>query len=129
LINDFKEEEKAVILGAESFWEGVDIPGNDLKCVMIVKIPFPVPTDPIIEARSLNVEKQGKNPFMDYLLPIALLKITQGFGRLIRTVNDSGAVIILDSRIHTKRYGKEVIRSLPDTNISKSIDDIRPFVV
>jgi DNA polymerase-3 subunit epsilon/ATP-dependent DNA helicase DinG len=109
LVESFKAAEHAVLLGTRSFWEGVDIPGNDLTCVMITKLPFDVPSDPIIAARSETFE----SPFFEYNLPEAILKFRQGFGRLIRTQNDRGIVVILDRRVLTKSYGRSFIESLP----------------
>jgi ATP-dependent DNA helicase DinG len=97
------------LLGTRSFWEGVDIPGDNLTCVMITKLPFDVPSDPIISARSETFE----SPFFEYSLPEAILKFRQGFGRLIRTQSDRGIVVILDRRILTKSYGRSFIESLP----------------
>ncbi|MEK5394031.1 helicase C-terminal domain-containing protein [Margalitia sp. FSL K6-0131] len=128
MIKDFKELDRSVLFGAESFWEGVDIPGDDLMTVIICKIPFPVPSEPVAEARMEKLEREGKNPFYDYSLPIAILKIMQGFGRLIRRVTDSGAVIILDSRIKTKKYGQQIINSLPDVPISYDLEDFKKKV-
>lgn len=109
LVESFKASERAVLLGTRSFWEGVDIPGGDLTCVMIAKLPFDVPSDPIIAARSETFE----SPFFEYNLPEAILKFRQGFGRLIRTQTDRGVVVVLDRRILTKSYGRSFIESLP----------------
>ncbi len=111
IISRFSDEpEKCAILGTNSFWEGVDLAGNTLTCVIIQKLPFDPPDDPIIHARSLLFEK----PFEQYTLPRAILRFKQGFGRLIRSSNDTGAVIILDSRLVQKSYGREFIASLPE---------------
>ncbi|MFT9494888.1 MULTISPECIES: ATP-dependent DNA helicase [Bacillota] len=128
MIRDFKTEEKAVLFGAESFWEGVDIPGDDLVCVVIVKIPFPVPSEPIAEARMEKLKREGSDPFYNYSLPMAILKIMQGFGRLIRRVTDKGAVIILDSRTINSKYGSKIIDSLPDVPLSYEIKDIQKMI-
>jgi DNA polymerase-3 subunit epsilon/ATP-dependent DNA helicase DinG len=109
LLDNFKTTEKAVLLGTRSFWEGVDVPGEALSVVVIVKLPFDVPSDPIIAARSETFE----DPFNEYQLPEAILKFRQGFGRLIRTQSDRGVVVVLDQRILTKKYGKLFIDSLP----------------
>jgi ATP-dependent DNA helicase DinG len=124
LLQDFKEEKHAVLFGCESFWEGVDVPGDDLICVVIAKLPFPVPTDPITKARIEKIERTGKSSFEEYSLPFSILKLKQGFGRLIRTKDDKGAVVILDTRIHTKKYGKKVIESLPAAPFSNDLQDI-----
>ncbi|MEA4910035.1 MAG: DNA polymerase III subunit epsilon [Chloroflexi bacterium] len=109
LLETFKEADKAILLGTRAFWEGVDIPGAALSTLVIVKLPFDVPSDPIIAARSETFE----DPFNEYNLPEAILRFRQGFGRLIRTQSDRGVVAILDRRILTKRYGKSFIQSIP----------------
>lgn len=113
LLETFREAEKAVLLGTRSFWEGVDIPGEALSVLVIVKLPFEVPTEPIIAARSETFE----DPFTEYQLPEAILRFRQGFGRLIRTQSDRGVVAILDKRILTKRYGRAFLESLPACNV------------
>jgi DNA polymerase-3 subunit epsilon/ATP-dependent DNA helicase DinG len=113
LLENFREADKAVLLGTRSFWEGVDIPGEALSVLVIVKLPFDVPSDPIIAARSETFE----DAFNEYQLPEAILRFRQGFGRLIRTQSDRGIVAILDRRILTKRYGKLFIESLPACKI------------
>jgi len=113
LLRYFRKTERAVLFGTDSFWEGVDVSGEALRCVILVKLPFRVPSDPIFQARSELVEKSGGDPFMDYALPGAVVKFKQGFGRLIRHQNDRGVVVVLDSRLMTKGYGKIFLRSLP----------------
>ncbi len=110
LLESFRTSERAVLLGTRAFWEGVDIPGEALSVLVIVKLPFDVPSDPIIAARSETFE----DPFYEYSLPEAILRFRQGFGRLIRTQSDRGVVAILDRRILTKRYGRLFIDSLPE---------------
>jgi len=109
LLESFKSTDRAVLLGTRSFWEGVDVPGDSLSMVVLTKLPFDVPTDPIIAARSELYE----NPFNEYYLPETILKFRQGFGRLIRTASDRGVVAILDRRILTKQYGRLFLESLP----------------
>lgn len=109
LLESFKATERAVLLGTKSFWEGVDVPGDSLSIVMITKLPFDVPTDPLIAARSEMYE----DSFQEYYLPEAILKFRQGFGRLIRTASDRGVVAILDRRVLTKQYGRLFLESLP----------------
>ncbi|HIE24776.1 MAG TPA: DNA polymerase III subunit epsilon [Anaerolineales bacterium] len=109
LLESFKETDAAVLLGTRSFWEGVDIPGDDLSVVAIAKIPFGVPSDPLIAARSELYE----NAFHEYYLPEAILQFRQGFGRLIRSAQDRGVVVIFDRRVQTKQYGRLFIESLP----------------
>ncbi len=109
LLETFREADQAVLLGTRAFWEGVDIPGAALSVLVIVKLPFDVPSDPIVAARSETFE----DAFNEYSLPEAILRFRQGFGRLIRTQSDRGVVVLLDRRILTKRYGKTFIESLP----------------
>jgi DNA polymerase-3 subunit epsilon/ATP-dependent DNA helicase DinG len=109
LLESFKSSERAVLLGTRSFWEGVDIPGEALSVLVIVKLPFAVPSDPLVAARAETFE----DPFNEYHLPEAILRFRQGFGRLIRTQSDRGVVAILDRRVLTKAYGKLFIESLP----------------
>jgi DNA polymerase-3 subunit epsilon/ATP-dependent DNA helicase DinG len=113
LLENFRESKKAVLLGTRSFWEGVDIPGEALSVLVIVKLPFDVPSEPIIAARSETFE----DPFNEYNLPEAILRFRQGFGRLIRTQTDRGVVAILDRRVLTKKYGKLFIDSLPGCTV------------
>ncbi|MCK9247187.1 MAG: hypothetical protein M0P11_09595, partial [Anaerolineaceae bacterium] len=112
LLDTFKESPRAVLLGTRSFWEGVDVPGEALQVLVIAKLPFDVPSDPIVAARSESFE----DPFHQYMLPEAILRFRQGFGRLIRTQTDRGVVVILDKRILSKQYGRLFIESLPRCN-------------
>lgn len=115
LLQRFHADVSSVLLATDSFWEGVDAPGESLKLVIICRLPFSVPTDPVTQARMENVEKEGGNSFMHYSLPQAAMKLRQGFGRLMRRKSDRGVVVILDSRIVKKSYGKVLIDSLPET--------------
>ena len=114
LLTAFRQDKTSVLFGTDSFWEGVDVMGDALELVIISRLPFKVPNEPIIEARYEAIEKGGGNAFMDYAVPLAVLKFKQGFGRLIRHKTDRGAVVILDNRVVNKNYGKRFIRSLPD---------------
>ena len=113
LLNRFKNTERSVLFGTDSFWEGIDVVGDALRCVIIVKLPFKVPSDPLIQARSEAILSNGGDPFMHYSLPQAIVKFKQGFGRLIRNRRDRGCIVVLDHRIITKRYGKLFLNSLP----------------
>jgi DNA polymerase-3 subunit epsilon/ATP-dependent DNA helicase DinG len=109
LLDNFRDADKAVLLGTRSFWEGVDIPGQALSVLVIVKLPFDVPSDPIVAARSETFD----DPFSEYSIPEAILRFRQGFGRLIRTQSDRGVVVVLDRRIISKKYGELFRGSLP----------------
>ena len=113
LLESFRSNQRAILLGTRSFWEGVDIPGEALSVVVIAKLPFAVPTDPLVAARAETFE----DPFNEYHLPEAILRFRQGFGRLIRTQSDRGVVVILDRRVLTKAYGKSFIESLPQCTV------------
>jgi len=113
LLDEFRRDTTSVLFATDSFWEGVDVPGNALECVILPKLPFRVPTEPIHEARAEAIQASGGNPFMEYSVPLAVIKFRQGFGRLIRRRTDWGAVVILDKRLVTKYYGKVFLESLP----------------
>lgn len=114
LLKRFRKDKTSVLFATDSFWEGVDVVGDALQLVIITKLPFKVPNEPIIEARYEAIEKRGGNPFMEYAVPLAVLKFKQGFGRLIRSKTDRGSVLIFDNRVVNKSYGKRFLRSLPD---------------
>ncbi|MCB1136282.1 MAG: DEAD/DEAH box helicase family protein [Chlamydiia bacterium] len=113
LLETFRTTQNAVLFGTDSFWEGVDVAGEALRSVIIVKLPFRVPTEPIVEARTESILAEGGQPFMDYSLPCAIMKFKQGFGRLIRHRKDRGCITCLDTRLLTKGYGKQFLNSLP----------------
>lgn len=119
LLKSFQRFQKSVLFGTNSFWEGVDVPGDALRAVVVVRLPFTSPDEPIFKAKSEMISREGINPFMHYALPEAVLRLRQGFGRLIRSKNDQGMFIVLDRRIETKSYGKEFLNALPKVKVSK----------
>jgi Rad3-related DNA helicase len=127
LLRRFREGERAVLFGLRSFWEGVDVAGEALSLVAIDKLPFDPPDDPVHEARVSRMKAAGENWFGDYVLPLAILRLKQGVGRLLRTKTDRGVLAILDSRLLTKGYGRQVIYALPPARRTLRIDDVRAF--
>ena len=124
LLESFKKDKTSVLFATDSFWEGIDVRGDALECVVLTRLPFKVPTEPIIEARAEAIEKAGGNAFYDFSLPTAVIKFKQGFGRLIRSRNDRGAVIIFDSRVVNKRYGHIFLNSLPEIRCIKDKKEV-----
>jgi len=113
------------LFGTDSFWAGVDVTGDALCSVIITKLPFRVPTEPVIEARSESIDAHGGNAFMEYTIPMAVLKFRQGFGRLIRSKSDFGMVAILDRRVIDKFYGKWFLQSLPESvQLTGNLDEL-----
>ncbi|WP_042355294.1 ATP-dependent DNA helicase DinG [Bacillus rubiinfantis] len=119
LLRNFKRYDKAILLGTSSFWEGVDIPGEDLSCLCIVRLPFSPPDEPLTEAKSKLILERGGNPFNEYALPEAVLRFKQGFGRLIRTNTDRGVIVVMDKRIVTTHYGSSFLNSIPPVTVKK----------
>lgn len=127
LLETFRTTRHAVLLGTSSFWEGVDVKGQALSCVIIDKLPFATPDDPVLKARMKKLQEQGRNPFMEYQLPEAVLTLKQGIGRLIRDRQDYGVLMICDPRLKTKAYGKVFLRSLPEMQSTHSLSDVETF--
>jgi len=126
LLRRFRESGSAILLGTDSFWEGVDVPGRALRVLILAKLPFRVPTEPLTAARLERLEQRGENGFLRYLVPLAALKLKQGFGRLIRTRTDVGAVLLLDRRVVTKHYGRHMLEGLPRAeSVIGNWDDVR----
>jgi ATP-dependent DNA helicase DinG len=113
LLDSFRAERSSVLFATDSFWEGVDAPGDTLQIVILCRLPFRVPTEPILRARMAAIEARGGNPFGELSLPDAVVRMRQGFGRLMRRQDDTGVVLILDPRIVTKQYGEVFLESLP----------------
>jgi ATP-dependent DNA helicase DinG len=127
LLDTFRADGNAVLCATAGFWQGVDVPGDALRLVIIDKLPFEVPSDPLVSARCARLKERGEEPFMRYLVPSAALALKQGFGRLIRTSRDRGIVALLDERVSTKGYGKVFLRSLPAARRCTSLDELRLF--
>jgi ATP-dependent DNA helicase DinG len=127
LVDSFRSTPRAVLLGTTSFWHGVDVPGEALSAVIVDKLPFDVPSDPLVAARIERIRDQDGNPFFEYQVPLAVLELKQGLGRLLRSTSDRGMVGVLDSRVSTRRYGKIFLRSLPPYRIVRNLDECRHF--
>ena len=127
LLDQFRETPNAVLFGTSSFWQGVDVQGESLSCVIIDRLPFAVPSDPVVAARMRLIEESGGKPFFDYQVPTAVLTLKQGFGRLIRSLEDRGALVLLDPRVRTMRYGQTFLASLPPYRMTSTITDLEAF--
>ncbi len=127
LLEEFRAHGDAVLVATQSFWEGVDVPGDALRLVVLEKIPFQVPTDPLVRARDEACRQRGGNPFMELHVPSAAINLKQGFGRLIRSSTDRGIVALLDDRIVTKGYGKRLLSALPPASRAEHLDAVRDF--
>jgi len=133
LLQEFRAGGKAVLLGTDSFWEGVDVPGQALSLVVLTRLPFRVPTEPVQRARAERIELRGGDAFLEYSVPQAVIRFRQGFGRLIRSRRDRGAVVVLDPRVVTRRYGGIFVRSLPPVKVRRLgteavVDGVRAFL-
>lgn len=127
LLEEFLETPNSVLFATSSFWQGVDVPGERLSCVIIDKLPFAVPSDPVVDARIRRIREDGGNPFYDYQIPQAAIALKQGFGRLIRSRSDRGALVLLDNRITRQRYGQVFFDSLPDYGFTIEFNDVKGF--
>ena len=124
LLDRFKSTKNAVLFATSSFWQGVDVRGEQLSCVIIDKLPFAVPSDPIVAARTKFIDENGGKSFFDYSVPQAVITLKQGIGRLIRSKTDKGVIALLDTRLRTKSYGKDFLNSLPKTKITSELKDV-----
>ena len=127
LLEEFRNTPNAVLFGTSSFWQGVDVQGEALSCVIIDRLPFAVPSDPVVQARMKALEENGGKPFFDYQVPEAVLTLKQGFGRLIRSLEDRGVLVLLDRRIRTQRYGQVFLQSLPPYRMTGTITEVEEF--
>ena len=116
-----------MLFATHSFWQGVDVPGESLSAVIIDKLPFTPPDRPLFKARLERIANEGRDPFMSYQVPEAIISLKQGLGRLIRSNSDRGLLAVLDTRITNSRYGRKFLRSLPDSPLTRSLDDVRIF--
>ncbi len=127
LLEEFRITPNAVLLGTSSFWQGVDVQGEQLSCVIIDKLPFAVPSDPVVAARMKAIEADGGNAFAEYQIPSAVIALKQGFGRLIRSLHDRGVLVLLDPRLQRQRYGRVFMESLPPYRVTQRLEDVREF--
>jgi ATP-dependent DNA helicase DinG len=128
LLEEFKMTNNAVLFATASFWQGVDVKGEALSAVIIDKLPFQVPSDPLVAARTAHIQRAGGNAFSEYQVPNAILRLKQGFGRLIRSTTDRGILAVLDNRLSTKSYGRVFMQSLPDYEVTDSFQDLVEFM-
>jgi ATP-dependent DNA helicase DinG len=127
LLDEFRATPNSVLFGTSSFWQGVDVQGEALSCVIIDRLPFAVPNDPVVQARMKAIEDAGGKPFFEYQVPEAVLTLKQGFGRLIRSLEDRGVLVLLDPRIRRQRYGQTFLASLPPYRMTTDITDVQKF--
>jgi ATP-dependent DNA helicase DinG len=127
LLEEFRETPNAVLFGTSSFWQGVDVQGEALSCVIVDRLPFAVPTDPVVQARMRAIEENGGSPFFEYQVPSAVITLKQGFGRLIRSLEDRGVLMLLDPRIQRQRYGRVFLESLPPYRVTQDWSAVEQF--
>jgi len=127
LLDEFRLTPNAVLFGTSSFWQGVDVQGEQLSCVIIDRLPFAVPSDPVVAARVKAIDRAGGNAFSDYQVPSAVITLKQGFGRLIRSLNDRGLLALLDNRILKKSYGRVFVESLPNYARTTDLRKVEEF--
>jgi len=127
LLEEFRITPNAVLFGTSSFWQGVDVQGEQLSCVIIDRLPFEVPSDPVVAARVHAVSAEGGNAFYQYQVPAAVITLKQGFGRLIRSLHDRGLLALLDNRILKKAYGRVFVESLPNYRRTTDIARVEQF--
>jgi len=129
LLDKFRSTPNAVLFATSSFWQGVDVRGDQLSCVIIDKLPFAVPSDPLVAARSKFIDENGGRSFFDYSVPQAIISLKQGIGRLIRSREDRGVIAILDPRLRTKQYGRDFLASLPRMRITSELEEVGKMFV
>ncbi|MEE4242344.1 MAG: ATP-dependent DNA helicase [Desulfopila sp.] len=127
LLQEFRDVTSSVLVAVASFWEGVDVPGRSLSCVIVDKLPFEVPSDPVLQARIADIRESGGNPFFDFQVPRAILTLRQGVGRLMRSRDDCGLMAVMDSRLYSKGYGAAFIASLPPSPVLRNLEEVRTF--
>ncbi len=127
LLEEFRATPNAVLFGTSSFWQGVDVQGESLSCVIVDRLPFAVPSDPIVSARMRAIEGEGRSAFFEYQVPQAVITLKQGFGRLIRSLEDRGVLMLLDPRLQRQRYGRVFLESLPPYRVTKDIAEVEAF--
>jgi ATP-dependent DNA helicase DinG len=124
LLEKFRQTPNAVLFATSSFWQGVDVRGEQLSCVIVDKLPFAVPSDPVVAARQRFIDEQGGTSFYEYSVPQAIISLKQGLGRLIRSATDRGVLAVLDPRLRTKAYGRLFLESLPPCRVTSDIEDV-----
>jgi ATP-dependent DNA helicase DinG len=129
LLDTFRQTPHAVLLATSSFWQGVDVAGDQLSCVIIDKLPFASPADPVVSARIEHLRRSGGDPFNEYQVPVAILTLKQGLGRLIRSASDRGVLAVLDSRLVEKGYGRRFLDSLPPARLVHELAEVQSFLL